>query len=116
MGNSPQNLLNARVRIVLRRNFREMPVDIMRGMVTDANTVGITISGRHFQELRDSVSGDFEERPLSVSTKIYFVPFSSIKYVDVIMPGSPESEKADAIERAPINDTPIKEYTFAVKR
>ena len=116
MANSPQNLLNARVRIVLRRNFREMPVDIMRGMVTDATSAGITISGRHFQELRDTVSGAYEERPLSASTKIYFVPYSSLKYIDVIMPGSPESVKADAIERAPINETPIKEYTFAVKR
>lgn len=113
---APQNLLNARVRVVLRRNFREMPVDIMRGMVTDTNNSGITISGRHFQEFRDDVSGDYEERPLSVHTKIYFIPFGSVKYIDVIMPGSPESEKADVVEKKPVNETPIKEYTFSVKR
>ena len=112
MGQSPKNLSNARVRVVLRRNFREMPVDIMRGVVTDVNDAGITISGRHFQEFRDSVSGGYDERPLAAHTKVYFIPYNSIKYIDVIMPGSPESVLADKIENNPITE-PVKEYTFA---
>jgi hypothetical protein len=109
------NLANARVRIVLRRMFREMPVDIMRGLVTDVSDAGMTISGRHFQEVRDNVTGAYEERPLTKHTKVYFIPYPSIKYVDVIMPDSRESELGDKIERREVLESPIKEYTFSAK-
>ena len=107
------NLIESNVRIVLLRQFREMPIDIFRGIVTDSNNAGISISGRHFQEVHDSVSGSYEERPLSVYTKVYFIPFSTIKYIDVIIPGSGSEEVAKRIENNPVLDTPIKEYTFA---
>ncbi len=108
-----QSLLNARVRVVLRRHFREMPIDIMRGIVTDVTTAGIIISGRHFQEVRDSVSGEYEERPLTKHTKVYFMPYSTMKYVDVIMPDSREEDLADKVEINPILESPIKEYTVS---
>lgn len=113
MAAATQSLLNARVRVVLRRHFREMPIDIMRGIVTDVTTAGIIISGRHFQEVRDSVSGDYEERPLTKHTKVYFIPYSSMKYIDIIMPESREEDIADKVELNPILETPIKEYTVA---
>ena len=107
------NLIESNVRIVLLRQFREMPIDIFRGIVTDSNNAGISISGRHFQEVRDSVTDSYEERPLSMYTKVYFIPFSTIKYIDVIMPNSREEEVAKKIESNPVLETPIKEYTFA---
>jgi hypothetical protein len=116
MSTTPDNLLESRVRIVLRRHFREMPVDIMRGTVTQVSAAGLTISGRHFQEVRDSVSGQYEERPLARHTKVYFIPYSSMKYIDVIMPDSPEAARADLVEANEVLDLPIKEYVFAATR
>jgi hypothetical protein len=111
-----KGLINARVKIVLRRHFKEMPVDIMRGIVTDRNPNGITISGRHFQEVQSTVSGEFEEQPLSRQTKAYFIPFSSIKYIDVILPGSRAEKLADKIENNSVLESPVKEYTFTPKQ
>lgn len=111
-----KGLINARVKIVLRRHFKEMPVDIMRGIVTDRNQCGITISGRHFQEVQSTVSGDFEEQPLSKQTKAYFIPFSSMKYVDIILPGSRAEKLANKIENNPVLQSPMKEYTFTPKQ
>jgi len=113
MNTTPDNLVESRVRIVLRRHFREMPIDIMRGTVTQVSTPGLTISGRHFQEVRDSVSGLYEEHPLVRYNKVYFIPYSSMKYIDVIMPDSPEAERADRIEGSDVLESPIKEYVFA---
>lgn len=108
-------LVGTRVRVVLRRNFREMPVDIMRGIVTHNNESGITISGRHFQEVQNNVTGDFEEHPLSHHTKIYFIPFNSIKYIDYIIPGSRTERLADKVEKHTVLESPVKEYTFTPK-
>jgi len=110
-----ENLTEKRVRIALRRNFKEMPVDIMRGIVTNVNNAGITISGRHFQEVLDTVSGEYDQRPLSKMNKVFFVPFSSIKYLEVIMPGTRAADLADKIESNPVLETPIKEYTYSPK-
>ena len=68
-----ESLNEKRVRIALRRNFKEMPVDIMRGTITATNSIGVTISGRHFQEVMDTVSGEYDQRPLSKLNKIFFV-------------------------------------------
>ena len=110
-----ESFIDKRVRIALRRNFKEMPVDIMRGTVTATNSAGITISGRHFQEVMDTVSGEYDQRPLSKLNKIFFVPFSSIKYLEVIVKGTKASELADIIEKNPILKTPIKEFTYSPK-
>jgi len=45
--------------------------------------------------------------------KVYFIPYSSMKYIDVIMPDSPEAERADRIEGSDVLESPIKEYVFA---
>lgn len=85
----------------------------MRGTVTQVSAPGLTISGRHFQEVRDSVSGLYEENPLARHNKVYFIPYSSMKYIDVIMPDSPEAERADRVENNDVLAAPIKEYVFA---
>ena len=110
-----EGLTDKRVRIALRRNFKEMPVDIMRGTVTATNAAGIAISGRHFQEVMDTVSGEYDQKPLSKMNKIFFIPFSSIKYLEVIMPGTKAAELADRIEKNPILETPMKEFTYSPK-
>ncbi len=110
-----ESLVEKRVRIALRRNFKEMPVDIMRGTVTGTNSVGMTISGRHFQEVMDSVSGEYDQRPLSKLNKIFFIPFSSVKYLEVIIPGSKAADLANRIEKNSVLETPMKEFTYSPK-
>ena len=107
------SLKEARVKVMLSRNFKEKPVDIMRGVVTDLSSAGIVISGRHFQEVKSDVSGDYMERPLSKKTKIYFIPFHSVKYIDVILDGSNAEKIANKIETNPVLAMPIKEYAFS---
>jgi len=110
-----ESFMEKRVRIALRRNFKEMPVDIMRGTVTDTNSVGVTISGRHFQEVMDTASGEYDQRPLSKLNKIFFIPFSSIKYLEVIISGTKAADLANKIEKNPVLETPIKEFTYSPK-
>lgn len=110
-----ESLSDKRVRIALRRNFKEMPVDIMRGTVTGTNSIGITISGRHFQEVMDTASGEYDQRPLSKLNKVFFIPFTSVKYLEVIMPGTKAAELADRIEKNPILEKPMKEFTYSPK-
>ena len=110
-----QMSLGERVKVVLLRHFREMPVDIMRGTVTSTSSTGVKISGRHFQEVYNDVVGRYDEYPLSRMNKIYFIPTGSIKYVEIILPDSPSAELADRVENNPVLDTPVKEYTFAAK-
>ncbi|MCK5853116.1 hypothetical protein KAH27_08835 [bacterium] len=110
-----ESFIDKRVRIALRRNFKEMPVDIMRGIVTDTNSVGISISGRHFQEVMDTASGEYDQRPLSKLNKIFFIPFSSVKYLEVIIKGTKAADLADKIEKNTVLETPIKEFTYSPK-
>lgn len=108
--------LGERVKVVLRRNFREMPIDIFRGTVTAISSIGIKISGRHFQEVYSSVHGSYEEHPLSRLNKIYYIPNSSIKYVEIVLPESPSAELADRVEKNAVLAMPVKEYTFEAKQ
>ena len=110
-----ESFLDKRVRIALRRNFKEMPVDIMRGTVTGTNSVGMTISGRHFQEVMDTVSGEYDQRPLSKLNKVFFIPFSSVKYLEVIIPNTKAADLADRIENNSVLETPMKEFTYSPK-
>ena len=49
----------------------------------------------------------------NINDKWYFIPYGTMKYIDIIMPGSREEELANKVENNPVLDTPIKEYTFA---
>jgi len=108
-----KSLHEAKVKVMLSRNFKEKPVDIMRGVVTDMSTAGIVISGRHFQEVKDDRSGEYLERPLSKQTKVFFLPFHSIKYIDIILEGSRAEEIAKKVEKNPILEMPIREHAFS---
>jgi hypothetical protein len=87
-------LLNQRVKIVLRRFHPETPREIIRGIITEVDESGVRVSGRRFQDYVPKAAGLPEERPVERTNKIYWVPFNSIRYSEVIPAGS-LSEKAD---------------------
>ena len=90
----PSSLQGQRIKIVLRRFHVQTPREMIRGIVTDVDEVGFRISGRRFQEITDLETSLPVERPAEADTKVYWVPFYSIRYSELILPGSP-SEKAD---------------------
>ncbi|HUJ10427.1 MAG TPA: hypothetical protein VL171_10400 [Verrucomicrobiae bacterium] len=87
-------LLNQRTKIVLRRFHPQTPREIIRGTITNMDETGLRVSGRRFQELADLESGLPQERPIEADNKLYWIPFSSIRYSEILAPGS-ASEKLD---------------------
>jgi len=92
-------LLNQRVKIVLRRFHVQTPREIMRGMITDVDETGLRVSGRRFQEQNDLESGAAQEHPVEVDTKMYWIPHGSIRYTEIIAPGSPSEKLDNEIQR-----------------
>jgi hypothetical protein len=87
-------LPSQRVKIVLRRFHPQTPVEILRGTITNVDETGWRVSGRRFQELVDLETGAPQERPVEPDMKVYWIPHSSIRYSEIIAPGS-ASEKLD---------------------
>ena len=87
-------LLNQRVKIVLRRFHLQTPREIVRGIITNVDETGLRVSGRRFQEQPDLESRLPQERPVEPDTKVYWIPHTSIRYSEIIAPGS-SSEKHD---------------------
>ena len=87
-------LLNQRVKVVLRRFHPQTPREVIRGIITDVDETSLRISGRRFQELPDLETGQAHERPVESDTKVYWIPHSSIRFTEIINPGS-ASEKLD---------------------
>jgi len=87
-------LLNQRIKIVLRRFHPQTPREIVRGTITNLDETELRISGRRFEELTDLETGLPQERPVEAENKVYWIPLSSIRYSEIIQPGS-ESEKLD---------------------
>ena len=87
-------LLNQRIMIVLRRFHIQTPREVIRGIVTDVDETGLRVSGRRFQEQPDLESRLPQERPVEPDTKVYWIPHTSIRYSEIIAPGS-SSEKHD---------------------
>ena len=87
-------LLNQRVKIVLRRFHPETPREIIRGIITEVDDTGVRVSGRRFQDYVSPEGRLPEERPVERTNKTYWIPFNSIRYSEIISPGS-LSEKAD---------------------
>ena len=88
-------LLDQRIKIVLRRFHPDTPRDVIRGIITEVDESGVRVSGRRFQEFAESAGSVPEERPAEKSNKIYWIPFNSIRYSEIIPPGS-ISERLDA--------------------
>ena len=89
------SLKGEKVRIVCIKSYEEEPLDVIRGTVTDEWTTGLKVSGRHCQKIMEESLGRMIERPVDEETKVLFVPFSSIKFCEIIVEGS----KSDMIDR-----------------
>lgn len=92
-------LLSQRVKVVLRRFHPQTPREIVRGIITDVDETGLRVSGRRFQEQADLESGTPQERPVEPDTKMYWIPHGSIRYTEIIGPGSPSEKLDNEIQR-----------------
>lgn len=87
-------LLSQRVRIMLRRTHPQTPREIIRGIITEVDESGVRVSGRRFQEVPDLGTSLAAEYPVEADSKVYWIPFTSVRYSEIILPGS-ASEKLD---------------------
>ena len=92
-------LLNQRVKIVLRRFHPQTPREIVRGIITNVDETGLRVSGRRFQEQTDLESGLPQERPVDVDTNVYWIPHTSVRYSEIIAPGSLSEKQDNEIQR-----------------
>jgi hypothetical protein len=92
-------LLSQRVRILLRRTHPQTPREIIRGIITEVDEFGIRVSGRRFQEVADSESLQPQERPVEPDTRVYWIPFNSIRYSEIILPGSASEHEDNEVQR-----------------
>lgn len=92
-------LLSQRVKIVLRRFHPQTPRELIRGTITNVDETGLRVSGRRFQELADLETGAPQERPVEPDNKVYWIPHSSIRYSEIIDPGSPSEKLDNEIQR-----------------
>ena len=78
-----------KVRIICRRIDRNAPLQILRGTVLDEDGNGLKLSGRTFQQTVDEGTGRTVERPISRDTKVFFIPYTSIRFAEIIVEGTP---------------------------
>jgi hypothetical protein len=88
-----------KVRVVLQKGFKEDPVIIIRGTVIDENENGILISGRIFMKVIDEAR--VLEKPIDDETKLFYIPFTSMRFLEFIVPGSRFEELHKRILREP---------------
>lgn len=93
------SMQSQRIKIVLRRFHIQTPREIIRGIVTDLDDFGLRVSGRRFQEFTDLESSLPVERPVEPDAKVYWIPFNSIRYSEIILPGSPSEQADNEIQR-----------------
>ncbi len=94
-----KGLLSQRVKVVLRRFHPQTPREIVRGIITDVDETGVRVSGRRFQEHPDLESAVPQERPVEVDSKVYWIPYSSIRYTEIIDPGSISEMQDNEVQR-----------------
>lgn len=92
-------LQSQRIKIVLRRFHIQTPREVIRGIVTEVDDLGFRVSGRRFQEINDLETSLPVERPVEPDSKVYLVPFSSIRYSELILPGSASEQTDNEIQR-----------------
>jgi hypothetical protein len=88
-----------RIKIVLRRFHVQTPREIIRGMITEIDEFGFRVSGRRFQEVTDLESSLPVERPVEGDNKVYWVPYNSVRYSEIILPGSSSEHLDNEIQR-----------------
>ncbi|HUK82141.1 MAG TPA: hypothetical protein VLZ12_05855 [Verrucomicrobiae bacterium] len=92
-------LQGQRVKIILRRFHPQTPRETIRGIITEVDEFGFRVSGRRFQELSDLETSLPVERPAEPDNKVYWVPFNSIRYSEIILPGSTSEQLDNEIQR-----------------
>ena len=92
-------LISQRVKVVLRRFHPQTPREIIRGIVTGVDETGLRVSGRRFQEHPDLETTVPLERPVEADSKVYWIPFGSIRYTEIIAPGSLSEKQDNEIQR-----------------
>jgi hypothetical protein len=92
-------LQGQRIKIVLRRFHPQTPREIIRGIITEVDEYGFRVSGRRFQELADLETSLPAERPVELDNKVYWIPFNSIRYSEIILPGSTSEHLDSEIQR-----------------
>jgi hypothetical protein len=88
-----------RIKIVLRRFHFQTPREVIRGIVTEVDEFGFRVSGRRFQEVMDLETSLPIERPVEGDNKVYWVPFNSIRFSEIILPGSVSEHQDTEIQR-----------------
>jgi hypothetical protein len=92
-------LQGQRVKIVLRRFHPQTPREVIRGIITEVDEFGFRVSGRRFQELADLETSLPAERPVESDNKVYWIPFNSIRYSEIILPGSTSEQLDNEVQR-----------------
>ncbi len=103
-------LTDTKVRVVCRRMYKDAPLQIIRGMVTEETAIYLKIQGKLYQSTIDEKTGKKIEKPVSNENKTIFIPFYSIRFGEVIEEGT-ESEFLDRKmkEEKPLSKMEIKE-------
>ena len=99
-------LQGQRVRMVLRRFHPQTPRETIRGIITDVDEYGFRVSGRRFQDVTDLETSQPVERPVESETKVYWIPYNSIRYGEIILAGSASEQEDNEIQRRKPLDTP----------
>lgn len=94
-------LKGQKIRVTCRRNYETQPLVIIRGMVFDGDQGGISIRGRRFQQMLGEEKK--LEKPVDLEMKLYYIPFQSIKFAEVIEEGS----RADKVDRRIKAEKPV---------
>jgi len=92
-------LQGQRVRIVLRRFHPQTPREVIRGIITEVDQYGFRVSGRRFHDVADLETSQPIERPAESDTKVYWVPYNSIRYSEIILPGSTSEQEDNETQR-----------------
>ena len=82
---------NETVRIVLIRHYETSPTTVIRGEVVDERAWGIKVIGRRYDKVRDAREGGAQEKPLDSDNKIFVIPFSQIRTIEIIQQGTREA-------------------------
>ncbi len=91
----------SKIRLVLEKNFKDDPIIIVRGSVIDENENGILITGRIFMKVIEE--GRMIEKPIDDETKLLFVPFKSMRFLEFIVTDS----KYDTLHKKVLRESPL---------
>lgn len=91
--------VGGKVRVVMKRPFKEGPGVIFRGIVVAESVAGLHIRGREFAQQMSNVTARSEEKPVDQNEKDFFIPFDSMAYTEMILKGSREDKLDEMIQK-----------------